>query len=577
MSKSTVLARATLIASAALTVPVAPALAAGTITVDRTIEQQCSYTWGAVGTPEGPRNISLPIRIQFTVPETLDRGDTLSLDQRRVSLPSPGALLQVIDASEPEDVEQTFLSASGSKFGGGAAISVTGLPEPLYGPGLSVGWKGNELPSGEIAGPATGFAPPTTGVDVAPGQVKLTYTGFDANVERQYTDIIWGYNVSCRPAAPVELATVTVSSQPGPPAVEALSDLQSPVAGGGTVRIQGRNFTGADTVSFGGVPATSFTVVKDGVIDVKVPARAAGSDVQVSVSRAGNASADTPADDFDFVGALAPGEFDARVPLVCKYTYFTPQEHTVVVRLRGKLPTNVQPGATFAATDVRTSVLFDGPTMAYGRDQARFPYLYLRPVELTLQGATSPTSKFGDGYLESAKRRVAYGEPVAFEGAFDKPWATPQPPNTITAAAPAGGAVTISLATARPILFGEYAGGGTLYGPQMDDCSIAPGADPVIARVPVGSAPVDQKPVVTKVSGVVFAGIGGVVAITGQRISGGTVKIGGRGAARIATVGSTVYVNAPALPAGTHDVVVTTSKGVSAVTAASKLRYPRLF
>ncbi|MBJ7472852.1 MAG: IPT/TIG domain-containing protein, partial [Solirubrobacteraceae bacterium] len=250
----------------------------------------------------------------------------------------------------------------------------------------------------------------------------------------------------------------------------------------------------------------------------------------------------------------------------------------VGLRLRGKVPANVQPGTTFAVSDLRATILFDAAVMTYGRPEPRFADGYLTPVKVALQGATATASELGDGYLRSAARRAQFGQPVAFEGAFDKPWATPQPPNTITAAAPAGGEVVVSFADARPIVFGEYGGGGSAYGPQMQSCALAPGSGSgVIARIPVGTAPVDQKPVVTKVSGGIFAGVGGLVTITGQRLAGGSVRIGGRAATKLATVGNTLYVWAPALGAGTYDVVVTTSKGASAVTPASKLRYARLF
>lgn len=555
---------------AALTGPSA-ASAAGTITVDQTIEQQCTY--GMQGTFAA---FSLPIRVQFTVPQTLLRGETLSIDQRRVSLPSPSALYAAVRERSDSGLIAQF--QGGGRYRG-ASVAITGNDPVLVAPDIGATWNTPGSGPAVLAGPTNGgFGPALPGLDVPVGDVAVHYTGYDAYVSVGESDFFRGYDLKCKPAAPVLLATIAVSNEPGPPIVDALSDLQSPLVGGATVRLQGRNFNGADAVSFGGIAATSFSVKSDTVIDAAVPAHAAGTDLQVAVSRSGQSSADTPADDFDFVSPPAAGSFDTLLQLTCTDNYVTPRTHTVGLRLRGKVPASVQPGTTFAFSDLRATVLSNETTMSYGRPVARYAYNHLGPIQVALQGATTTSGALGDGWLSSAQRRTQFGEPVALEGAFDQPWAVPQPPNAITAAAAAGGEVVVSFADARPIYFGEYGGGSSAFGPQMKSCAIAEGSGSgVIARIPVRLPPVDQSPVVTKVTGFVVARVGGIVGVTGQRLTGGKVRIGGRTAARIATIGSTIYVAAPALAAGTYEVVVTTPQGTSAATAATNLKYPRLF
>ena len=89
------------------------------------------------------------------------------------------------------------------------------------------------------------------------------------------------------------------------PVVTALSATSGPISGGTTVTITGTGFTGAQSVTFGGLPAASFSVVSDTQIQATTPTGPIGSaDVQV-VTPAGT-SAPTTADQFTFT-PLGPG------------------------------------------------------------------------------------------------------------------------------------------------------------------------------------------------------------------------------------------------------------------------------
>ena len=75
----------------------------------------------------------------------------------------------------------------------------------------------------------------------------------------------------------------------------------SGTADGGTdVTIVGSGFNGAQAVDFGGVPATSFTVLSDSVIDATSPAASPGP-VDVVVANDAEASGTSAADVFDYV------------------------------------------------------------------------------------------------------------------------------------------------------------------------------------------------------------------------------------------------------------------------------------
>jgi hypothetical protein len=72
--------------------------------------------------------------------------------------------------------------------------------------------------------------------------------------------------------------------QPPPaPVVQSVTPSSGPTSGGTTVSIQGANFLGATSVTFGGTPAASFTVNSSTQITAVSPAHAAGpADVQVA-------------------------------------------------------------------------------------------------------------------------------------------------------------------------------------------------------------------------------------------------------------------------------------------------------
>ncbi len=84
------------------------------------------------------------------------------------------------------------------------------------------------------------------------------------------------------------------------PAVTAVSPASGPVGGGNGVSITGAGFTGATSVSFGSVAASSFTVNSDGNISATAPAGTAAT-VNVTVTGATGTSAIVPSDHYSYV------------------------------------------------------------------------------------------------------------------------------------------------------------------------------------------------------------------------------------------------------------------------------------
>lgn len=84
------------------------------------------------------------------------------------------------------------------------------------------------------------------------------------------------------------------------PSITAMSPTVGGVAGGTTVAIDGTRFLTATGVTFGGVPATSFTIISQTRINAVAPAGTAGT-VQVAVTNAAATTPDTAADDFTYL------------------------------------------------------------------------------------------------------------------------------------------------------------------------------------------------------------------------------------------------------------------------------------
>jgi hypothetical protein len=79
------------------------------------------------------------------------------------------------------------------------------------------------------------------------------------------------------------------------PGIAAIGPTDGPATGGTSVLISGHDFTGATSVTFGGTPASSFTVVAETTITATAPPSSSAGSVPVSViTLAGSASSPSP-------------------------------------------------------------------------------------------------------------------------------------------------------------------------------------------------------------------------------------------------------------------------------------------
>ena len=97
---------------------------------------------------------------------------------------------------------------------------------------------------------------------------------------------------------------------PPAPAVAGISLGSGSIVGGYTgnysVQVVGSGFTGATAVSFGGTPATSFSVHADGFLTATAPSASAAGAVDLRVTTPGGTSATTSGDQFTYVIPPAP-------------------------------------------------------------------------------------------------------------------------------------------------------------------------------------------------------------------------------------------------------------------------------
>jgi C1A family cysteine protease len=126
----------------------------------------------------------------------------------------------------------------------------------------------------------------------APGQSYISSTG------TSWSDITTAYSSTANVCLKAYVGGTPVT--PGP-SVSGLSPAYGVLGGGSSVTITGSAFTGATAVTFGGVPATSFTVDSATKITAVAPAAGAAGTVQVQVTTADGVSPDTAADDYAYV------------------------------------------------------------------------------------------------------------------------------------------------------------------------------------------------------------------------------------------------------------------------------------
>ncbi|MEO4000559.1 IPT/TIG domain-containing protein [Mesorhizobium sp. CAU 1732] len=562
-----------------------------------------------------------------------------------------------------------FTGATAVSFGGTPATSFTVLSDTEIMATAPAGASGTvdvvvTTPGGtSAAGAASSFTyvtplaidaiAPASGPTAGGTEVAITGTGFTGASAVSFGGITaTSYTIdsdtqitAMAPAGAPGAAAVSVTGVTGVatlidaftyvpmPSVSAIAPNTGSTAGGTEVAITGGGFTGATAVSFGGTPATSFTVLSDTEIMATAPAGAAGT-VDVVVTTPGGTSAVGAASSFTYVtplaiDAIAPasGPTAGGTEVAITGTGFTgvgvvsfggtnAQSFTVV---NDTLITATTPAAnTAGAVDVEV----DTATLVNG-------FTYMAPPAIS---AIAPASGSTLGGTEVAITGGGFtGATAVSFGGTPAPSFTVLSDTEIMAIAPAGAAGTVDVVVTSPGGTSAVGAAGSFtYVTPLAIDAIAPASGPtaggtevaitgtgftgvgvvsfggtnaqsftvvndtlITATTPAantaGAVDVEvdtatlvngftymAPPAISAIAPASGSTLGGTeVAITGGGFTGATaVSFGGTPAPSFTVLSDTqITAIAPAGASGTIDIVVTSPGGTSAVGAAGSFTY----
>jgi hypothetical protein len=383
-----------------------------------TVDSDTQITAVVPAAPGGP---GTGARVTVTTPN----GDTNQSNNNVYSW-NPGPVVQTISSGTVTALGGGPLTLTGTGFTGASAVTFGTVPATSFtvnsdtsitatAPAQSAGrlFVTVTTPNGTSGAPFLYVAAPViTGVSPAAGQaaggntVIITGTGFRSGKSTVATAVAFGtvpaasftVNSSTQITATVPpgaagtvdiiltvLGNVTTPPTPADqytylpvPAVTGVSPAAGPTAGANTVTVTGTGFTGATAVSFGAVPAASFTADSDTSITATVPAGAVGTD-DVAVTTPGGTSPTSAADQYTYdpvpaVTGVSPGSglSVGGNTVTITGTGFTGASAV----LFGAVP------ATSFTVNSDTSITATVPAGAVGIDD----------VTVTTPGGTSPTS-----------------------------------------------------------------------------------------------------------------------------------------------------------------------------------------
>jgi hypothetical protein len=343
------------------------------------------------------------------------------------------------------------------------------------------------------------------------------------------------------------------------PTVTGLAPSSGPTGGGTSVTITGTGFTGATQVSFGSIPATSFTVNSATSISAVAPAQTAGV-VDVTVTTAGGTSATGSADQFTY---------NAAAPAV---TAVGPNQ-----------------GPTAGATAVIiTGSNFNGATQVkFGGTAA--PFTLNSPAQITAYAPAESagtvdvtvTNPYGSS-TTSAADQFTYADTAApVVGGL-----------SATSGAMAGGTSVVITGTgftqATQVLFGGVAATSYTVNSSTQITATAPpqsaGTVDVTVTTPYGTSPLGVAdkftylaavPTVTGLATSTGDTSGGTsITISGSNLTAATqVLIGTVQAAFTVNADNSLTATAPVQAPGTFDVTVVDPWGTSSTVLADQFTY----
>ena len=225
---------------------------------------------------------------------------------------SPGAVaVQPVEFSG--QLQPTFSTSPATAYQG-EQVSVSGQNWPA-----SPVAGGSISGSMEVCNPSTGAcvaAAGATATESSTGVISGTLTvpaGLPAPCSACYVQLNGSEKVTEDGLSATVSATDTaaLSLEVPPPSVTSVTPASSPLAGGGTVTIEGTSLTGATAVDFGSTPATNVTVVSSSEVTATIPAASAPGRVDVTVATPNGTTATGPDDGFVYVSS---GSYVAVAP-----------------------------------------------------------------------------------------------------------------------------------------------------------------------------------------------------------------------------------------------------------------------
>jgi hypothetical protein len=355
---------------------------------------------------------------------------------------------------------------------------------------------------------------------------------------------------------------LTLTGSTGPD-VTGLSLTSGSTSGGDVLAITGTNFTGTNTVSFGGTPALDFQVIGDTAILVYDPPHDAGT-VDVTVTTPDGTSATSSSDQFTYVAPSAPtltsvststGTSSGGTLVTLTGTNLG---ETVSVSFGGIPATNFtvnSPTSVTAVAPPQATGTYDitltttaGTTAIYSSGQFTVSAGSLPSV--TSLSLTGGTSAGGTGVVITGSNFIG-ASGVLFGGVPADDF-TVVSDTEITATAPPQAAGTVDVTVTAPA--------GTSATSTSDQFTYSSASAPTVTAV-------------TQNSG--STGGGATVVLSGTDFGGATdVSFGGTDA-RGFTVDSPTQITAVAPPhaSGTVNVTVTTYAGTSATGTANQFTY----
>jgi hypothetical protein len=468
---------------------------------------------------------------------------------------SDGAILASAPAAAPGTIDVTVTTPSGTSSTSSADHFTYTTASPPAVTGVSPA-SGNILGGTLVTITGSGFT----------GASEVDFGGNPASGLTVNSDSQITVTTPPHPAGTVDVQVVTPAGTSGPasgdrftytagspPTVTGLSPTGGSSAGGTSVTITGTGFTGASGVSFGGVPASSFTVTSPTSITAVSPPEAAGT-VDVTVATPGGTSATGSGDQFTVTSAGAPavtslgttGGSTAGGTLVGISGYGFTGASSVAFGTAGAasftvvsdtLIIAVSPPHTAGTVDV--TVTTPAGTSATGlADQ----FTYTAAGTPVIGGLSPSTGTTPGGNAVVITGSGFTGATAVSFGAVAAGF-TVNADNSITAVAPPEAAGTVDVTVTTP--------SGTSSAVSADHYTYTNVSGPV--------------PAVSGVSPATGSTAGGqAVTITGTGFTGATaVKFGTTAAAFTIVSDTTLTATAPAGSAGTVDVTVTTNNGTS--------------